>query len=355
MTCSELETIVFAWAELPHYGARLLKEAIASLGVTAYVISTKSAIPIANVEDVLGQEIHWVNPTDLRTNWASLGIPIPSVFVVAGWGTPAFNALVRSAKVIDSRIVMIMDNPWNNSLRQKIGAIFFRLFKRNNYHSIWVPGQSGYQFAKRLGFSREEITTGLYSADPKVFCADIELEQRKRSFIYVGQLIERKGLRVLADAMRLLAAEGSSICVDVYGSGPMKEELATVPGLRLHGFLQSDAIAQELARSRFLILPSYEDHWGLVVLEATFCGCGIITTDGVESRHELVTKTNGWVYSKRSAGQLASCMRQALGADTKRLVEIELESRRLSAPYTSVAWVNSLRGTLRGLGITLNS
>jgi glycosyltransferase involved in cell wall biosynthesis len=118
----------------------------------------------------------------------------------------------------------------------------------------------------------------------------------------------------------------------------------------VRGFLPGEAIARELGRARFLLLPSLEDHWPLVVHEAACCGCGIVTTDGVGSRHELVTAANGWVYPRHSTTALAQCLREAAAADEKRLAAIETESLRLAAPYSPVAWAGRLRGLLERIG-----
>ena len=341
--------IAFAWPERHPYGARMVRAAVRDLGIPADVISTRSLLPFAGMEETVGQKIHWVEAGDSACSWESLGVPRPDAFVVGGWATPAFNRLATSARASGARVVMMIDNPWQGTLRQRLGSVWFRLALRQRFDAIWVPGRGGVEFARRLGFVPDRIQTGLYAADPELFRGETPLEDRPRRFVFVGQLIERKGLRVLAEALRILP--GSELSgVDVFGTGPLEMELASAPGLRLHGFLPGEQIARELAASRFLVLPSFEDHWGLVVHEATCCGCGVITTDGVGARHELVTRRNGWVYPSRSAVELARCLREAAAAAPARLREIESESRRLSEGFSPTAWAGRLRGLLERIG-----
>jgi glycosyltransferase involved in cell wall biosynthesis len=347
-----LQRIAFAWPELPHYGARLLRAGIAALGVPADVLSTRSQLPIAGVDEVLGQPVRWIEPAGATTSWASLKLPVPEVLVIGGWATPAFNSLAAEARSRGARVILLMDNPWKGTLRQLAGAAWFRLRRQHAYDAIWVPGQAGARFAAALGFPKDRIETGLYAADSELFHGPTPLAQRPRTFLFVGQWIERKGLRILADALRQLG-NPPPVTIDAFGSGPLAAELAAVPGLHLKGFLPSSAIAAELNQTRFLVLPSLEDHWPLVVHEATASGCGVITTDGVGSRHELLTGINGWIYPRQSATQLATCLTEAASASPTRLAAIEAESRRLASAYSPAGWARRLYQLLQRLDVTV--
>jgi len=346
---NQLRRIAFVWPELPHYGARLIRAAIELLNVPANVVSTRSSQPIAGVEEILGRPILWIDPNQRESSWEAMLAPPPDVVVVGGWSTPAFNTLVRSARSRGARVILLMDNPWKGSLRQRVGTIWFRLTKQHLYDALWVPGQAGANFGARLGFPLGRIERGLYGVDPRIFHGSTPLAQRERDFLFIGQLIPRKGLLVLAEALRSLPSI-RSLHVDAFGTGPLQATLSRESRLRLQGFLPSHQIAAELARSRFLVLPSLEDHWPLVVLEAAACGCGVVTTDGVDSRHELVSIENGWVYPKESALDLAGCLIEAAAASTARLAIIEAASRRLAAPYSPSAWAHKLCRLLSLLG-----
>lgn len=344
--------IVFAWPEIPEYGARLVHEATRMPGLAVDVVSTRGPLPISGIDEILGQPVRWIRRDDRLLTWERLGRPVPDVLVVGGWSTPAFNSLRVDARARGAKVVMMVDNPWKGTLRQRAGTLWFRLRRRNSFDGIWVPGKAGAKFAAALGFPTERIETGLYAADPDLFRGAMPLAERPRMFLFVGQLIERKGLRVLAEALR--SGRGGQLPeIDAFGTGPLAGELASVPGLRLHGFLPSNVIAFELARSRFLVLPSLEDHWPLVVHEAVSSGCGIVTTDGVGSRHELVSFNNGWIYPRKSAAGLSACLAEAASAPLSRLVAIEGASRRLALPYSPARWTERLRGLLSRIGVSL--
>lgn len=348
-----LKRIAILWPEVPQYAARLMRAAMNAFDVAIDVISTRSSLPIAGIEEILHAPVKWIQPGQTSVNWDDLGLPVPTVLMRSGWSTAAFNVLAGEARGKGVREVLLMDNPWKGTYRQHLGCAWFRLFRRRRYAAIWVPGQEAARFAGKLGFPSRQIYVGLYGADPDLFRSSEPLARRERQFIFVGQLIERKGLRVLAQALERLQRDGMRLCVDAFGTGALVEDLATVPGLHLAGFLPGDSIAKELAQSRFLVLPSLDDHWPLVVHEATCCGCGIVTTDCTGSRHELVTDRNGWICAAGSGADLARCLREAAGVSEARLREIKTESLRLSARFSPSAWVSRLGKLLTDMGYSL--
>ena len=60
----------------------------------------------------------------------------------------------------------------------------------------------------------------------------------------------------------------------VIGKGELVDELLKVPNSIYEGFKKPEDVAKSLRSSRFLILPSHEEHWGLVVHEAALSGSG---------------------------------------------------------------------------------
>jgi glycosyltransferase involved in cell wall biosynthesis len=79
-----------------------------------------------------------------------------------------------------------------------------------------------------------------------------------------------------------------------------------------------------------------------VVHEAACCGCGIILSSAVGSRHDLLTEKNGWCFASGDSRQLAQVMGEALACSGSRLMEIEEESVRLSRDFGPQVWAQSL-------------
>jgi len=104
--------------------------------------------------------------------------------------------------------------------------------------------------------------------------------------LFVGQLIERKGIDILLTALSHLNADNDRPQLDVVGSGPDEynlKDLAVRLGLEgsVHwlGGRQMDEIPKIMAKADLLVLPSRYDGWGAVVTEALMTGTPVIATD----------------------------------------------------------------------------
>ena len=137
----------------------------------------------------------------------------------------------------------------------------------------------------------------------------------RTSFLFVGRLIECKGVAYLLDACRLLVQRGiASFLVLIGGNGPLRSELedkASSLGLSDHcRFLGSLSRVQVRARMQecdVFVLPSLEEAFGIVLGEAMACGKPVITTrcGGAES---VVTPETGLLVDTADPAALADSM-----------------------------------------------
>lgn len=87
------------------------------------------------------------------------------------------------------------------------------------------------------------------------------------------------------------------------GSGPQEQELRALAeelglgqSVEFRGFLQSDGIARVLGASLALLLPSVEEQFGNVVIEALAMGLPVILSDNCGARDRLIRSgVNGFV------------------------------------------------------------
>ena len=89
-----------------------------------------------------------------------------------------------------------------------------------------------------------------------------------------------------------------------------------------------------MRNSRFLVLPSFMDHWPLVVSEASLSGCGLILSNKVGNAPEFVTAKNGFSFNPKSDTELYDCLVKASLLSNKKLDEVYKESLRLGSIYT---------------------
>lgn len=331
--------VAVAWNELPFYAARLIREGIERVDVPAAVLGSRPSVPIKGVEEALGHPIRWID-NEVPQSWSELEIPVPGVFVHTGWRYTGFNTLAREVRREGGAVVSMIDHRWKNSFVQWMKALVFRLRYRGRFEAVWVPGKSGRRLCRFLGMPDGAIYEGMYGADPEVFPEGPPLFQRDKTMLFVGQFIPRKNVRLLVEAFRRFHRKHPEWTLRLVGEG---EE--TVPrhdeAIEVEGFLQPEEVAEAMRRSRFLVLPSEEDHWGLVVHEAALSGCGLIVSENVGAAPDLVTPENGIVHQTESVDDLAKAMCRADAKDREWLADATEESRKLAAEFGPGRWADA--------------
>lgn len=136
----------------------------------------------------------------------------------------------------------------------------------------------------------------------------------QRDFSIVARFVPKKNLLVAIEAFGIFA-RNSHRCrkLNLCGSGPLEPELrAKVAELGLvdrvifHGFLQSHDIAKILGSSLALVLPSIEEQFGNVVIEAQAMGLPVILSDRCGARDHLVRSgQNGFIVEPDNPQGLA--------------------------------------------------
>lgn len=138
-------------------------------------------------------------------------------------------------------------------------------------------------------------------------------------FLYVGQIIPRKGLKVLLEACALLKQEGyTDYTLWVVGDGEQKAELQNFVeqvGLTVQvewlGKVEYRCLGAYFQAADVFVFPTYEDIWGMVLVEAMAFGKPLICSEGAGAV-EMIKQENGLVFAPGKAEDLANCMAQLL-------------------------------------------
>lgn len=108
--------------------------------------------------------------------------------------------------------------------------------------------------------------------------------------VFVGSLIERKGLPTLLKAMKVCRDLDVAVSLDVYGPGSPPGPEAIPSGVVFRGAVLFGQVQSVVHNYDVLVLPSLHDGWGVVVNEALLQGVPVITSDAVGAR-TLVEKS----------------------------------------------------------------
>lgn len=139
---------------------------------------------------------------------------------------------------------------------------------------------------------------------------------------FVGRLAPVKGLRVLVDAFQRLLETVPSAQLTIVGDGPdrswLEENTKNIPGITLTGALSQDRVAEVLAQSHALVLPSFAEGVPVVLMEAMAAGRPVIATQ-VAGVSELVeTGVNGLIVSPGHEDALVEALKTlALDSDLR--------------------------------------
>ena len=140
----------------------------------------------------------------------------------------------------------------------------------------------------------------------------------RTNFLFAGRFVEKKGIAVLADAMRRLRALGGAAGLICAGDGPLRPVLETlardIPGVTLAGWLGQDALAAAMDAALALVVPSIVaangDAEGLpsVVLEAMARGRAVIGSAEGGIAEAVVDGETGFLVAPGDAAALAAAM-----------------------------------------------
>ena len=144
--------------------------------------------------------------------------------------------------------------------------------------------------------------------------------RRPACHLFVGRFVEKKGLIVLADAIRRLRQQGDQTPLMCVGDGPLRPMLETlarqVPAVSLAGWLPPDAVRARMANAIALLVPSViasdGDAEGLpsVIPEAMAQGCPVIGSDQGGIAEAIRHRETGLLVPPGDAASLAEAMHQ---------------------------------------------
>jgi len=141
-----------------------------------------------------------------------------------------------------------------------------------------------------------------------------------KAILFVGRLVEIKGVEHLIAAAARLAQRRSDFTVYLLGDGDLREPLladARARGLgervKWMGPKPHDEIALWMSACDVFCLPSLNEGWPNVVLEALFAGRPVVAsrTGGIP---EMVDASNGYLPGPGDAVGLADALGSALDA-----------------------------------------
>lgn len=337
--------IVFAWNGFPQYAARCIWAFVRQTKEPVVVIGTTPDVPIKGMEALAGCPVHWIKRDEAPDVKKLLG-EIPSRLIVSGWGIPAFNHIADVVRASNGKVIAMNDANYRFSFNECLKALRFRLFLRRKFDAFFVPGKAGFDLMQFYGVPANKIVTGMYAADDTLFTDGGDLTKRPKKMIYVGRFCERKNVRGLCKAFIAAGGPEKGWTLDLYGCGEQKDLLPKDnPVICVHDFLQPEQLADIYREARCFVLPSFEEHWGLVVHEAALSGCVLLLSDRVGAAKDMLGEKNGFSFNPCSSESFAAAMRRVFEMDDaalERAHDVSIQMAKSKGTDSFVVGINEL-------------
>lgn len=160
-------------------------------------------------------------------------------------------------------------------------------------------------------------------------------------FLFVGQLIERKGIRTLLEAVRRVKEAGhQKFTILIIGDGEKRlefEALAREFGvdsqIRWMGWIQYRQLGAFFRISDVFVFPTFEDCWGMAVSEAMTFGKPVLCSTGANSCELVHEGRNGFQFDPNDVDALAAGMTKFILAPELAATMGE-QSREIIRAYT---------------------
>ncbi len=181
--------------------------------------------------------------------------------------------------------------------------------------------------------------------------APAERLHKKRYLIgYIGQLIERKDLSTLLNAVRLLLDELADVRLMLVGAGSEQDalhnETVTLDIAAQTDFMGFRADATALLKTfDVFVLPSRMEGIPRCVMEAMAVGVPVVVSDIPGNRNLVSDGETGYLFAPGNSHELAGKIRalmtypvvaESLAFQARKKVEDECSNRRMAAEYTSI-------------------
>ena len=157
--------------------------------------------------------------------------------------------------------------------------------------------------------------------------ADVEKDESKFSFVFVGRIVGDKGINELVEAFVRLNKEYPETKLSLVGNyeadlDPLKPE--TVEAIETNicinacGAKYGDELLTEYMKSDCFVMPSYREGFPNTVMEAGAMGLPSIVTDINGSREIIINGENGIIVPSKDADALYKAMKQIMQDSSAR-------------------------------------
>lgn len=234
----------------------------------------------------------------------------------------------------------------STSLKNKIKN--YQLVKLLNHQNVDWVGNHGINASlelTKIGVKAEKVIPWdwPHSVTPELFLEKVIPDGKSVwQAIYVGTIMESKGIGDILRAISILKSKGVGLKLKVVGKGDVETYIKLTQDLQIEdcveflGFLSNKEIIPVMRESDIVLVPSRHDYpegFPMTIYEALCSRTPIIASDHPMFRGKLIQQKNSLIFAAGNSADLASCIEKLVSSP-------ELYEQLSSA--SSEAW-NSLQ------------
>ncbi len=187
----------------------------------------------------------------------------------------------------------------------------------------------------------EGKTKVLYSPLCVDYIPERESKKENKNIVSIGRLSHEKGFLDLIDVFSLINKEDNECILHIIGDGEEKtkieekiNELNLKDNVILYGYKDKEFIREKLNDMSLYLMTSYEESFGLVLLEAAAFGIPAIAFSSAEGATEIIKDdVSGYIVNNRNKEEMKEKALELLN-DKQKLALFGHEARLNAEDYS---------------------
>ena len=351
--------VAFLTNFVPPYRAPVLRELSAQVGTFRTFVSTKMEANRSWVPDWSGLDVQvqknlsfkkldrhpsgYTQETYLHVPYDTLSQLVkfqPHVVISGELGPRTIQSVLYRMANSSSRLIIHADLSEHTELGRGRAKEMLRGWMLKAADAVLVNGASGARYAMSLGVPETKIFPVPYATDTSIYADIVRTDDPSDviKLLYVGQLIERKGIAQFVHVLVEWAKKHptQNLELRLIGDGPLRDvirAILTPTNLKIDMNLKIEYsdMPQAYAQADLLVLPTLADSWGLVVNEAMAAGLPILGSIKSQAVEELVKDgENGWVFDPAQRDAVNSALERALFTPREVIKQFGGQARKLA-------------------------
>jgi glycosyltransferase involved in cell wall biosynthesis len=195
----------------------------------------------------------------------------------------------------------------------------------NHTNALTVVSRTMLESVQSIGIDPKKVSVIPMGVELKKCFMPPAERKEKDALLFVGRLVEKKGLRYLIEAMPRILEQNPSAYLRIAGDGPENavlkkriSELKINDSVQLLGPVSNEDLPPFYQTSNIVIFPSIiaadgdREGFGLVLVEALGCGCALVVSDLPAMQDIIIDGKTALVVPQKNAKLLADRVNELL-------------------------------------------